>query len=264
MTRGRNALQLLFDRVRKHGWYDSAAYWNMKARSYTGAARSFWPSNNYNAETHRLHLRTIENALHDVRGLHILDLGCGTGRLSIELAKRGAQVTGWDFAEDAIECARSDARAQGVKVDFHVVDVRRKFPSVPRRFDAVLSVSCLVLACRTRAEFDAVVSRLVAVCAPGARVLLLEPIHTSRLLRRILKMSEKEWISACEKHGLSLLDRGALSFVPARYAFAFRDAPDALVAPLFWAGERLLEKHAALHWLGDYKWHLYRATTRAD
>ena len=256
----RSPLELVRDRLRKDGWYDSADYWNLKARSYSGIARSSWPSNRYNAETQRLHLTTIERALGDLSGQRVLDLGCGTGRIAIELAARGARVSGWDFAEDALAAARRDAEARNVGVDFRRVDVRAGFPEVQDPFDVVLTVSCLVLACRTGGELDAAAKSLARVCAPNARVLLLEPIHSSRLLRRILKMSEPEWIRRMASAGLALEHRGAISFLPTRYLFAFRDAPERWLKPAFWSGERLLAKYPRLGRLGDYKWHLYRAT----
>src|SRR5262249_29219246 len=43
----------------------------------------------------------------DVRGLAVLDAGCGTGYLSRKLRDKGAVVTGVDFAERMIEIARA-------------------------------------------------------------------------------------------------------------------------------------------------------------
>ncbi|MDX9723570.1 MAG: class I SAM-dependent methyltransferase [Myxococcota bacterium] len=40
----------------------------------------------------------VRNAVGDVRGRRVLELGCGTGRHSIWLASRGAQVTALDFS----------------------------------------------------------------------------------------------------------------------------------------------------------------------
>jgi 2-polyprenyl-3-methyl-5-hydroxy-6-metoxy-1,4-benzoquinol methylase len=52
----------------------------------------------------------------DVRGKAILDIGCGSGVYSIELARRGARrVVGLDFSEPMLEIARRDARAAGVE-----------------------------------------------------------------------------------------------------------------------------------------------------
>src|SRR3989441_7248933 len=51
--------------------------------------------------------------LGDVRGLRVLDAGCGDGWLSVILAKRGATVDGFDISPRAIQCARRRAVANG-------------------------------------------------------------------------------------------------------------------------------------------------------
>src|SRR3954451_23475115 len=53
----------------------------------------------------------------DVRGLAVLDAGCGTGYLSGKLRDRGAYVTGVDFAERMIEIARADHPGIDFRVD---------------------------------------------------------------------------------------------------------------------------------------------------
>lgn len=50
------------------------------------------------------------------RGASILDVGCGTGRHSIELARRGYAVTGIDLSEGMLAKAR--AKAEGLNVEF--------------------------------------------------------------------------------------------------------------------------------------------------
>src|SRR5260370_39731581 len=46
-------------------------------------------------------------------GSHVLDVPCGNGRLSFELARRGYRVTGVDISAEFIEEARSLARNTG-------------------------------------------------------------------------------------------------------------------------------------------------------
>jgi ubiquinone/menaquinone biosynthesis C-methylase UbiE len=53
----------------------------------------------------------------DVRGLRVLDAGCGTGYLSIKLAERGALVTGIDFSERMIAIARATDPTADFRVD---------------------------------------------------------------------------------------------------------------------------------------------------
>ncbi len=50
----------------------------------------------------------------DVRGVEILDVGCGSGRYAVELAKRGALVTGVDTAGEMLAIARRIAREGGL------------------------------------------------------------------------------------------------------------------------------------------------------
>ena len=54
----------------------------------------------------------------------ILELGCGTGRLSIPLAAKGHAVTGLDCAAAMLEVARAKASAADVEVDFVQADMR--------------------------------------------------------------------------------------------------------------------------------------------
>ena len=49
-------------------------------------------------------------------GASLLDVGCGTGRHSIELARRGYQVTGIDLSSGMLAEAKKAAQAAGVVV----------------------------------------------------------------------------------------------------------------------------------------------------
>ena len=50
----------------------------------------------------------------DVRGMKICDVGCGSGRFVASLAKRGAQVTGVDFAPEMLKLGAQLAEKEGV------------------------------------------------------------------------------------------------------------------------------------------------------
>jgi ubiquinone/menaquinone biosynthesis C-methylase UbiE len=66
----------------------------------------------------------IEQEIKQDKSLNIIDIGCGTGRHSIELAKRGYRITGIDLSESQLKRAREKAKEQGVKVDFQKHDAR--------------------------------------------------------------------------------------------------------------------------------------------
>lgn len=66
----------------------------------------------------------IEREINFNKGLKIIDVGCGTGRHSIELAKRGYSLTGIDLSETLLEKAREKAKESGVRIDFLRHDAR--------------------------------------------------------------------------------------------------------------------------------------------
>ena len=67
----------------------------------------------------------IEQEINFDKTRRILDIGCGTGRHAIELAKRGYHVVGVDLSESQLTRARGKAKKAGVKVDFHQKDARQ-------------------------------------------------------------------------------------------------------------------------------------------
>jgi len=66
----------------------------------------------------------IESEIKYDQSLKILDIGCGTGRHAIELARRGYVVTGLDLSDSQLARARKKATAAGVKVAFLKRDAR--------------------------------------------------------------------------------------------------------------------------------------------
>jgi len=67
----------------------------------------------------------IEQELDYNKALKILDLGCGTGRHSIELAKRGYSLTGLDLSKSLLDRANEKANEQNVKINFMQADARK-------------------------------------------------------------------------------------------------------------------------------------------
>ena len=70
--------------------------------------------------------------LADERGDPVLDLGCGSGRVALDLAGRGHAVTGLDSERALVEELGRRARARGLVVDCVTADARSF--SLPRRF----------------------------------------------------------------------------------------------------------------------------------
>ncbi|MGE5496772.1 MAG: class I SAM-dependent methyltransferase [Syntrophothermus sp.] len=66
----------------------------------------------------------IENEISCNKDLKILDIGCGTGRHSIELTRRGYKVTGVDLSDSQLIRAKEKAEEAGFKIDFQKQDAR--------------------------------------------------------------------------------------------------------------------------------------------
>lgn len=66
----------------------------------------------------------IEKEINHNKKLKIIDIGCGTGRHSIELSKRGYSITGVDLSESLLEKAREKAKQYGLHIDFLRHDAR--------------------------------------------------------------------------------------------------------------------------------------------
>ena len=78
----------------------------------------------------------IEKEIEYNKEIKILDIGCGTGRHSIELSKRGYSVVGIDLSESLLKRAKEKAFEQNLKIVFQKDDAR----SLPflHEFDLVI------------------------------------------------------------------------------------------------------------------------------
>jgi SAM-dependent methyltransferase len=100
-------------------------------------------------------------------GMKALDVACGTGNVSLALARRGADVTGVDIAPNLLEQARARADAEGLKIQFDEGDAEQ-LPYGDTSFDVVTSMFGAMFAPRP----ERAAAELIRVCRPGGRVLM--------------------------------------------------------------------------------------------
>ena len=79
--------------------------------------------------------RVIE-LLGDVEGLDVADIGCGTGRHALRMARAGARVTALDFSEGML--AKAVEKTGSNRIRFVRHDLERPFPLPDAAFDRVL------------------------------------------------------------------------------------------------------------------------------
>ena len=102
----------------------------------------------------------------DVRGLRILDLGCGEGGYARKLAAAGAQVTAVDCSEAAITYARQQAQREGLDIACHVRNANDLFGLADASFDVVLTSMMLM----DVEDLDGTLREAVRVLKPGGRM----------------------------------------------------------------------------------------------
>ena len=177
-----------------------------------------WEGDDYQAKFDRL---AAEG--HDVHGeadfvcrywpaddapFHVLDAGCGTGRVAIELARRGAAVVGVDLQPGMLATARERAPdLVWMQADLAALDLRDD-DGEPMRFDVIILAGNVMLFTEDRPGTVAGCARHLA---PGGRLVAgfqLGGVTTPS--GHVLSPYELEpYDASCAAAGLSLVERFA-------------------------------------------------------
>jgi SAM-dependent methyltransferase len=159
-------------------WHESEEFWALRDRFMFGPER--WEAVPGEVD-HVLALLGVE------AGAEILDLCCGPGRHSLELARRGFAVTGVDRTVAYLERARSLAQAEGLEIRF-VQDDMRRFRQ-DEAFDAAINLFTSFGYFEDSGEDRKVLSNLWASLRPGGR-LVMEMMGKEILARRFRR---RDW-----------------------------------------------------------------------
>jgi len=142
-----------------------AAHWDRRAAHFdadfghsiaTPAERAAWD-------------RIMDLVLAGRAALDALDVGCGTGFLSLELAKRSHRVTGIDLAPAMLDMARQKAAEAGLDIRFETGDAEQA-PFPAGSFDLVISRHVLW----TLPHPEAAIDDWIRVLRPGARLVVID------------------------------------------------------------------------------------------
>lgn len=118
----------------------------------------------------------VEQVLKNVRlskGAKILDLACGTGRHSVQFAKKDLQVTGLDFTSNFITTARKAAAKENVDVKFIRGDMKNLKPHFGvDEFDLVVSLFNSFGYFNVRTDDLKMLKEVYRVLKPGGRLVI--------------------------------------------------------------------------------------------
>jgi len=164
--------------ARDKSHYSYSHYANADVAAGFDALRFGGPIGELLAETQE---RVITDFLAPLDGLHVLDVGTGSGRAAIALATRGARVTGVDASREMLDVARTRASEAGANVRFEAGDAHA-LPFADQSFDAAVSLRVLMhtpdwsqalgelcRVSRRRVVFDYPSARSFAALQAGAR-----------------------------------------------------------------------------------------------
>ncbi|WP_374302256.1 bifunctional 2-polyprenyl-6-hydroxyphenol methylase/3-demethylubiquinol 3-O-methyltransferase UbiG [Paracoccus sp. (in: a-proteobacteria)] len=175
--------------------------------------------------------------LHPLRGLRVLDIGCGGGLVTEPMARLGATAVGADAAEGNIAVARVHADQQGLAIDYRATTAEA-LAEAGERFDVVLALEIV--------EHVADPAAFVALChdlvRPGGLVILSTLNRTAKSfgaaivgaewIMRWLPRGTHDWnrfitpdelAAMAASAGLAVADRRGMVFNPLTFGWHLSD-----------------------------------------
>jgi ubiquinone/menaquinone biosynthesis C-methylase UbiE len=101
----------------------------------------------------------------EVRGLRLLDLGCGNGYLARRFARLGAKVSAVDASAPVVALAQRRQESEPLGIDYHVHDAAR----LPMFQDGSFEVVYSNMALMDMASAEGAIRETARVLAPGGR-----------------------------------------------------------------------------------------------
>ncbi len=146
---------------------DSRAAWNEAADAWETFVES-----GQDYYRHVIHGPALLQVCGPLQDQDVLDLGCGQGYFSRQMARRGARVVAIDLAEEQVAHALRHEQEDPLGIEYHVISaaqVAEWFPD--RQFD--LATACMAL--HDMSDPQAALHGAFAVLRPGGRLAFSTP-----------------------------------------------------------------------------------------
>ena len=161
-----------------------------------------------------------------LKGVHLLDIGCGGGLLSEPMARMGAHVLGADAADKNLPIAREHASRSNLKIDYRHTTVEELVKKT-ERFDVILNMEVIEHVASPSSYLDACFELLkpsgVMICSTINRNFksYLNAIIGAEYIMKWLPKGTHDWnkfitpdelTSLLEFSGLRLVDKKGFAF----------------------------------------------------
>jgi SAM-dependent methyltransferase len=157
--------------------------------------------------------RHIVAWLGDVRGLKLLDLGCGCGEAAVYFAKRGADVTASDLSPGMLELARKVGDCHGVTMGT-VECGSERLPFPAGTFDVVYGANVL-----HHSNLPLALAEVRRVLKPGGRACFWDPLADNPAINVYRAMAHK--VRTPDEHPLTRSDLAHVRATFDRVEFRF-------------------------------------------
>jgi len=207
--------------------------------------KALWEKGDFTriAESMRESGEALVQRLGIIKGLKVLDLGCGDGTTALPEARLGAEVLGVDIATNLVEAGNKRAKEESLtNCKFQEGDASNLHELKDRSFDLVVSIFGAMFAPK---PFD-VAKEMVRVARPGGRIVMGNWIpNDPTLVAQILKISSAysppppegfvspmTWgteSNVIERFASAGIPKEKISFVRDTYTFNYPGPPSELV-----------------------------------
>jgi 2-polyprenyl-6-hydroxyphenyl methylase/3-demethylubiquinone-9 3-methyltransferase len=143
----------------------------------------------------------LEAGAEPLKGLKLLDIGCGGGLIAEPMARLGASVTAVDAAEPNIKTAKVHAEEQGLKIDYRHGTAEQLLAEGAEQFDVVLNLEVV----EHVADPDAFLRDCAKLLKPGGLMIVATINRTSKAF--VFAIFGAEWVMRWLPRGTHRFDK---------------------------------------------------------